>query len=189
MTLSSSSNCSNAPWKSWPKHEDNAAWVEVTNAHRIPDWQYDGAEEGEQGGVLINLSPSGRVEIREGLAKPELDEDTKAETADHPVAPAKPKEAYSMPLRRLIAWHKSMAVQELLLAHPRKAREVAVIDRLVNLALHEAIRNLSKQEEPGRAYASIESQARLFVGGLGCRRTVAQSCGDHTNDSSPDAPI
>jgi ParB family transcriptional regulator, chromosome partitioning protein len=43
--------------------------VEVTESHRIPDWQYREAEEGEQGGVLINLSPTGRVDVREGLVK------------------------------------------------------------------------------------------------------------------------
>jgi hypothetical protein len=49
-------------------HEATAASVELTEAYRIPDWQYDEAEE-EQGGVLINLSPTGRVDIRDGLCK------------------------------------------------------------------------------------------------------------------------
>ena len=41
-------------------HEAQAAWVEVTEeSYRIPDWQYREAEEGETGGVLINLSPLG----------------------------------------------------------------------------------------------------------------------------------
>jgi hypothetical protein len=49
-------------------YEGKAAWIDVTQSHRIPDWQREQAKEGEQGGVLINLSPSGRVQIREGLA-------------------------------------------------------------------------------------------------------------------------
>ena len=36
----------------------------------------------------------------------------------NPVAPAKPKPAYSTPLCRYIAWQKSLAVQEMLLADP-----------------------------------------------------------------------
>ena len=83
------------------------------------------------------------------------------------MARAKSKAVYSVPLRRLIAWHKTAAVQELLLADPRKAREVMVIDRLVNLAPHEGVQQLAKQAEPGSAYAVIEAQARLFATRLG----------------------
>jgi ParB family chromosome partitioning protein len=53
-------------------HEASAAWVEVAEGYRIPDWQYRETEEGEQGGVLINLSPTGRIDIREGLVKREI---------------------------------------------------------------------------------------------------------------------
>src|SRR6516164_629636 len=45
-------------------HEASAAWVELTEAYRIPDWQYREAEEDEEAGVLISLSPTGRVDIR-----------------------------------------------------------------------------------------------------------------------------
>jgi ParB family chromosome partitioning protein len=148
-------------------YEGKAAWVEVTNSYSIPDWQYEETEEGEQGGVIINLSPSGRIEIREGLARPEIDADTRETTAEHPAAPARPKAAYSVPLRRLIAWHKSSAIQELLLSDPRKAREVAIIDRLVNATPHEGLRKLSQEREPGRAYGAMEAQARLCAGWLG----------------------
>lgn len=148
-------------------YEGKAAWVEVTEAHRIPAWQYEEAEEGEQGGVLVNLSPSGRVEIREGLIRPQIDPATKAQTADNPLAPKKPKAAYSGPLCRLIGWHKSAAVQELLLADPRKAREVMAVDRLVNLKPHECLTQLARQAEPGRAYAVLDSQARLVAAWLG----------------------
>jgi ParB/RepB/Spo0J family partition protein len=149
------------------EYEGKAAWVEMTNSYSIPDWQYEEAVEGEQGGVIINLSPSGRVEIREGLARPEIDADTREATAEHPAAPVRPKAAYSVPLRRLIAWHKSAAVQELLLSDPRKAREVAVIDRLVNAVPHDGLRKLSQEREPGRAYAAMEAQARICAGWLG----------------------
>ena len=51
------------------RHAESAAWVEVTEDYRLPAWQYRDAGEGEAGGVLINLSPSGEVEVREGLVK------------------------------------------------------------------------------------------------------------------------
>ncbi len=149
------------------EYEGKAAWVEVMEGYRIPDWQYRKAEEGEPGGIIINLAPSGRVEIREGLAKPEIDPGTRAATADNPAAPKKPKAAYSTPLCRYIGWHKSLAVQELLLGNPRKAKEVAVIHILLNLDLHEGVKLLSRQEEPGSAYAALEAQAHLFAKWLG----------------------
>ncbi|WOS62041.1 ParB/RepB/Spo0J family partition protein [Sinorhizobium fredii] len=149
------------------EYEGKAAWVEVTNAHRLPHWQYEEAEEGQESGIVINLSSCGRVEIREGLAKPEIDDDTKDRTADNPAAPPRKRETYSTPLRRLIAWHKSAAVQELLLANPRKAKEVAVIERLGNIRLHESLKQLSRQDEPGGSYSAIAEQARLVAGWLG----------------------
>jgi ParB family chromosome partitioning protein len=148
-------------------HEASAAWVEVTEGYRSPDWQYREAEEGEQGGVLINLSPTGRVDIREGLVKREIDRHTAEETADNPIAPRKPKAAYSAVLCAYIAHHKTAAVQELLLACPRKAKEVAVVDRLLHLRPHAAIAALAQETEPQSAYAVLESQARLFAGWLG----------------------
>lgn len=148
-------------------HTEAAAWVEVTDSYRIPDWQYREAEDGEPSGVVINLSPSGRVEVREGLAKPAIDRDTAAAAADNPIAPKKPKAAYGAPLRRYMAWHKTLAVQEALLSHPRKAREVAVIDRLMNLDLHGAVSSLSQQDGPGSAYAVIAAQVKLFAAKLG----------------------
>jgi hypothetical protein len=39
----------------------------VSEDYRTPDWQYREAEVGEQGGIHINLSPTGRVDIRENL--------------------------------------------------------------------------------------------------------------------------
>ncbi len=35
------------------------------------EWQYRKARKNQKGGVLINLAPSGRVEIREGLVRPQ----------------------------------------------------------------------------------------------------------------------
>jgi ParB family chromosome partitioning protein len=152
----------------WVKqHEASAAWVEVTDAYRIPDWQYDEAEEHEQGGVLINLSPTGRVDIREGLVRREIERHTAEKTADNPIAPRKVKAAYSSGLCAYIAHHKTAAVQELLLACPRKAKEVAVVERLMQFRPHEAITALAREAEPQSAYAVLEGQVRQFASTLG----------------------
>ncbi|WP_029029962.1 ParB/RepB/Spo0J family partition protein [Salinarimonas rosea] len=145
---------------------DKAAWVEVTDRYSIPAWQYEEAEEGEQGGVLINLTPSGRVEVREGLIRPEAvanDEDL----AENPLAPKKERPAYSATLCRLIGWHKSAAVAELLLANARKAREVSVTRRLAAFRPHEALPSLSKLEDTGISMDATEMQLRLCAGWLG----------------------
>lgn len=147
-------------------HREIAAWVEVTESYSIPDWQYRNAKKKEPSGVLINLSPSGKVEVREGLAKREVPEETAAELADHPLAP-KPKASYAAPLRRYIAHHKSAAVQEMLLASPRKAKEVAAVSAMCGLHLHECVRALSKESEPQSAYKVLEGQARTLAGNLG----------------------
>lgn len=144
-------------------HLTNAAWVEVTNRYGIADWQYRDAEAGEPSGVLINLSPSGKVEVREGLAKYEIDEATAAETADNPLAPTKSTTSYAAPLRRYIAHHKSKAVQEVLLANPRKAKEVAAVRGLTNLAPHDCVTALEAEADSQGAYKVLEAQARLYA--------------------------
>ena len=71
--------------------------------------------------MLINLSPAGRVDIREGLVRRDIDRHTAEEIADNPIAPRKVKAAYSSALCAYIAHHKTAAVQEMLFACPRKA--------------------------------------------------------------------
>jgi ParB family chromosome partitioning protein len=148
-------------------HKTSAAWVEVTEAYRMPDWQYCEAEEGERGGVVINLSPSGRVDIREGLVKRDIDKHTAEETADSPIAPRKPKAAYSSVLCAYIAHHKTAAVQEMLFACPRKVKEVAIVARLGMFRPHEAMAALAREAEPQSAYAVLEGQVRRFAAMLG----------------------
>ena len=103
-----------------------AEWVEVTEHYNIPRWHYRQAEDGATGGVVINLAPSGQVEVLEGLDRHAVTTSTASATADTPLAP-KPKPAYSEVLCRSMAHHKSMAVQHLLLANPRKAREAVLL--------------------------------------------------------------
>jgi ParB family chromosome partitioning protein len=97
-------------------HEASAAWMKVTEDYRLSDWQYRKAKKKERSGVLINLSPSGAVEIREGLVKHEIEREIAEAIAENPIAPVKAKAAYSAPLCRYIAHHKTVAVAEVLLA-------------------------------------------------------------------------
>lgn len=56
-------------------YESKADFVEVTDDWQLSEWQYESADNGERGGVIINLSPSGRVDILEGVAPPEAPQD------------------------------------------------------------------------------------------------------------------
>jgi ParB family chromosome partitioning protein len=151
-------------------YADKAAWVEVTGSYRLPEWQYEKATKRnrKEAGVVINLSPSGAVEIGEGLIRPqEIDEDTADETADPPRARPKPKDAYPAPLRQYVAWHKTVAVQEVLLAHPRKAKEILAVDLLLNLRPHQAIRQFAEHAQPQISFSVIDTQAGLVARNLG----------------------
>ena len=81
-------------------YAETAEWVEVTEHYQIPRWHYGETQDGETGGVLINLSPSGHVEVLEGLRRHEIDPDTAEATAETPIAPPRERPAYSVPLCR-----------------------------------------------------------------------------------------
>ena len=149
-------------------HESSAAWVDFTESYSIPCWQYRKAGKREKRGVLINLSPSGRVEIREGLARHKIDQATAQQIADAPGVTAKPKAEYGKPLCEYVAHHKTAALAELLLAHPRKAQETMVARMLASLRLHPAFAALAKAAEPQGAYRVLEAVAGQFANKLGC---------------------
>ncbi len=148
-------------------HEADAAWVKVTEEYRLPEWQYRKARKKEKGGVLINLSPSGHVEVRENLVPHQIEKQTAEAIAENPIAPPKAKAAYSAPLCRHIAHHKTAAVAEVLLASPRPAQEVMIARMLKGFRPHEAMKALAKEADPQGAYRVLEEQARSFAGKLG----------------------
>lgn len=148
-------------------HEASAAWVEVTNDYAPQEWKFRKARKNQNGGVLINLSPSGRVEIREGLVRPKIEKETANVIAENPVAPKKAKPVYSASLCCYIGHHKTAAVAEILLSSPRAAQEVMVVDMLRRFEAHEAFSALAKEADPQGAYRVLEGQARSFAGKLG----------------------
>jgi len=144
-----------------------AAWVEVTEDWNIRDWHYDEAPEGEPGGVLININPRGVIEVREGLLKPDLDEDTADALTENPIAPPKAKPFYTAPLRQIIGHCKSAAVGELLLSSPRTAKEVAAVLLLSTFKPHEAYGAAAKNTERQTPFAVMDRQARMMAIRLG----------------------
>ena len=150
------------------QYRESAAWVELTEHYTIPHWQYREVRERRgPAGVLINLSPTGRVEVRDGLVRHDVSTPTSDLTADSPLAP-RPKPAYSAVLCELIAHEKSLAVQAALLAEPRKAREVAVVlmlavndcyDRPLELTPHRCLYTGAESPEPSNGYATLEQHA------------------------------
>ena len=144
-------------------HETSAAWVEVTNGWNIPEWQYRKARKNQKSGVLINLAPSGRVEVREGLVRPKIEKETAKALAENPVAPAKVKAAYPKSLCAYVAHHKAATVAEILLASPRTAQEVLIVRTLKEFRPHESFKALGKEAEPQSAYRVLEGQARHFA--------------------------
>lgn len=148
-------------------HEASAAWVKVTEEYRIPDWQYRKASKKQKGGVLINLSPSGHVEVREGLVPHKIEKQTAAATVENPIAPPKVKAAYSTPLCRYIAHHKTAAVAAVVLESPRAAQEVLTVQTLKGLRIHPAFAALAKEPDWQTAHAVMEVQVKTFAAKLG----------------------
>ncbi len=110
------------------ERRQTAAWVDVLNLYTVPWWQFREAAEGEPSGVVINLHPSGTVEIREGLARHQVEDAVSRETRVSPMTPRPSRErpVYGAELLRYAACQRSAAVQAALLANPRKAKEAAV---------------------------------------------------------------
>jgi ParB family chromosome partitioning protein len=114
------------------KHRAKAPWVDVFNSHSVPWWQYREAKKGKRGGVVINLHPTGTVEVRKGLARYQVRQEVVEVTKETPEAP-KERPENSAGLIRYVALQKSIAVQAALLQNPRKAKEVAAVLLLLGL--------------------------------------------------------
>jgi ParB family chromosome partitioning protein len=142
-------------------YRQSAAWVEVTEGWRIQRWQYEDAPEGEIGGVVININPRGQVEIVTGLAHAALEEETALALTENPLAPPKVKPSTSATLRRIVAHCKSAAIGELLLAHPRKAKEIGAVLQLTRFTPHEAYPASEKQMDRQTPFAVLNAQALL----------------------------
>lgn len=161
------------------EHQAADKWVEVIRGYTAPWWQYRQAEEGEAAGTVIHLAPNGRVEIREDLARHEIEEKTSAVTRA-PSGDAHKRSPYTAALVRYVACQKSLAVQAALLERPRRAKEVAALMLLsgfwgaarIHLRVHPCWTGIRAEQ---RSAAIVEEQLGSLVASLG-----------ETNDIVPD---
>lgn len=148
--------------------QDGAAFVDIIADHHARWWQYREADEQDAWGAVIHHAPCGRVEVRHGLARCDVSDSVKQATVEVPKA----KPEYSRVLLRHMAAQKTLAVQVALLANPRKAKEVAVIQMMnagdsissrVQLDVHFALSAFAGAEGKPRALTDIEGVAGIFA--------------------------
>ncbi|HYH37995.1 MAG TPA: hypothetical protein VD860_07220, partial [Azospirillum sp.] len=153
-----------------------AAFVDVFDTHGAPWWHYRAAREGESGGVVINLTPAGRVEVRDGLVRHEVQHAVAAETRESPLAVRRERPEYPAWLVRHMAAHKTMAVQTLLIAARRTAKQVAVVLLMrgsdghhgrVSVEAHPALALFAGGDGRPRSHDAIEAAAAYFERLLG----------------------
>lgn len=155
------------------EHRANAAWVEVLNLYSVPWWQYRRAKKRERGGVVINLHPSGTIEVREGLVKEAVKEEVV--TATREASEPKERPAFSAALLRHMAHHQSAAVQAALLGNPRKAKELVAClvflgtrpDGPISLRPHPCLSDLRQKQPDIRAFRKVEAVAATLADLLG----------------------
>lgn len=162
--------------------DDGAAWVQIDKG-RYPDWwPYKDARKGSsKAGVVIWFGPTGETEIKEGLVKRDVSptitgqlEDPRRDTTRS----KPPRPAYGPSLCREIRRHKTLAVQAALIANPRKARELAVMQLLgayaqvSRLSPHDALWHTSRlaregqEPTPPSTYATINDAAKPLLEAL-----------------------
>lgn len=165
-----------------------AAWVEVHHLYTVPWWQYREADGEEPAGTVINLHPSGSVEVREGLVRHEVKEAVVEATRETPLAPrpARKRPEFAAELLRYVACQKSAAVQAALLGNPRKAKEVAVLLLLLGFRINLGTRlnphpchAVSVEEREQRSYRTIDAAAAGIADRLGLRANEANRSDGH----------
>ena len=156
------------------RHRKNADWVDTFNSYGVPWWQYGEARKGKRGGIVINLHPSGRVEVKKGLVRHQVKQEVVEMTKETPEAPKQRPEA-SAALIRYVALHKSIAVQAALLQNPRKAKEVATITLLLGLLpskrlridVHPCLTTWDMYKGTPRAHATVSDELSRIARLLG----------------------
>jgi ParB family chromosome partitioning protein len=135
-------------------------WAVLDKGHHFNSWEYGKASGEEKGGVVVFLGNSGSVAIHEGLIK------TKASASTTKALKAKAKDTYPMPLRRYMGMHKSLAVQAAILSNPRKAKELAVCNKLARFKAHDCLRYFELEGVVPPALAIINVEAEILLSDL-----------------------
>src|SRR6185437_10890475 len=127
-------------------------------------------------GVVINMHPSGVVEVREGLARHDVEEPVAQATRTSPIAPRPTRErpAFTADLLRYVACQRSAAVQAALLADPRKGKEAAAVCLLLGFRRNFGVRltphachSAAPAERGQRSHRTIEAMAVQLSNRLG----------------------
>ncbi|WP_431859400.1 hypothetical protein [Azospirillum sp.] len=150
--------------------------ADLFDTHGAPWWHCRAAWEGESGCVVINLIPAGRAEVRERLVRHEVQRAVAAETRESPLSVWRERPEYPAWLVRHMAAHKTLAVQTLLTAARRTAREVAVVLLMrgadahhgrVLLEAHPALALFAGEDGRPRSWDAVEAVAARFERLLG----------------------
>lgn len=150
------------------KHSKRADFVDVHNDYSAPWWQYRKVEKGERSGVVINLSPTGSVEIRKGLQRTAARDSGTDDQASERPKPPRPE--YGPTMLRYVASERTIAVLGALLANPRKMAEVAAVLLLsshisgnpVRVSIHDGIRILGQRAPKPKGFQALqETVAKL----------------------------
>ena len=132
-------------------------WAELQEGYRFSSWEYRQAEGGQTGGVVVFLSSNGDVTVHDGLVKSEIDDATVK------ALKSKEKAFYTMPLRRYISMHKSIALQAAILNNPRKLKELAVSRKLSQFKVHDCLWYFKKGDADPIALNIINQQAETLM--------------------------
>ncbi len=131
---------------------------------------YRQAKKGEAGGVIVSLSPEGRVDVHKGLIRQDID------TSVSDALKATPKATYAKPLCEYFAMHKSAAVQAELIKNPRTAKEIGVAQMLYRASAHGCLSYLRKEGTESAALDAINAEAVEIIGMLGELQEGAEYC-------------
>lgn len=156
------------------KYRKRAAWVDVFNVYAVSWWHYREAKRGKPAGVVINLKPTGRVEVEKGLARHEVKQEVVEATKETTEAPSE-RPVVAKGLIRYAALQKSMAVQAALFANPRKAKEMAAVYLLlafgpnhpVRINAHPCIAGCGALEKKPKAFTLVHAEASRLLGSVG----------------------
>ena len=127
-------------------------WAELEEGY-FSSIGYREAKKGESGGVVVSLTPEGKVEVHKGLIRSNVDQSVSN------AVKSKPKATYARPVLEYLAMHKSAAVQAELLKNPRKAKEVGVAHMLYRADTHVCLSYLFKQDEDCKTLKDINAEA------------------------------
>ena len=136
------------------QHEKTADWAMLAEGGFAP-WEYRQANEDESGGVVVELTVRGAVEVHVGLIR----EDVAADLEEAVKPKARP--LYSKAVIEYIAMQKSAAVQATLLENPHTAKALDAARRMVALCerIHACPAYLTKLGENSPALDTINAAA------------------------------